>query len=305
MAFLAYGLTIDADVALGIPTVERLPEVTVRQRPDSHDAVRWLTETDKTGWRAGRSADDFVLAFDDRAEFGISPDGAQIRWWAPNEKINTLVHLLLDHVVPMAVARQGRTILHAAGLVSPDGRGYAIAGLSGAGKSTLAAALVSAGHLLLADDCVVIEFGCGKAMAIPAYPGLRLWDRSFELVDLGDATIDGRVTQHGSKRRIGVTAPWDGDRRHELSTVFVLRSNRGEGSPAVLEALGPAAAALTLLPHSFRLHDMDERRTALDGVNRLGSSTEVRMLDNVHTPAGLSRSVQAITQTLLTTVRSN
>ena len=298
MAFLAYGLSIDADVALGTPTVDRPADIRVRQQPDHHRAVRWLTEADATGWRAGRDDSDFVLAYGDRAEFTVSPDGARIGWRVPDAELNTVVHFLLDHIIPMAISRQGRTILHAAGLVSPDGRGYAIAGPSGAGKSTLAATLASAGHLLLADDCVVTEFRGAKALAVPAYPGLRLWDKSLELIDLRDATIQERVTQHGSKRRVRVEAQWHGERRHELRDVFVLRGHDDRGPQSELETLGPAAAVLALLPHSFRLLDIDERTTALDGVNTLGSLIEVHVLDNTHSPAGLSHSVRSILHAL-------
>jgi hypothetical protein len=53
--------------------------------------------------------------------------------------------------------QRGRYLVHAAGVVDPDGRAWLLAGDSGSGKSTLAYALARAGWTVLGDDGVLIE----------------------------------------------------------------------------------------------------------------------------------------------------
>jgi hypothetical protein len=62
-----------------------------------------------------------------------------------------LDHLLRDHVVPRRLSLRGERVLHATA-VEFDGLAVAFVGASTAGKSTLAAASMTAGGRLLADD---------------------------------------------------------------------------------------------------------------------------------------------------------
>jgi hypothetical protein len=84
-------------------------------------------------------------------------------------------HLLLDHVLPRVLSLRGALVLHASALRAPDGRAVAFIGPSGAGKSTVAASLVASGWPLLSDDALVVERQGDRPVAVPTYPGLRLW----------------------------------------------------------------------------------------------------------------------------------
>jgi energy-coupling factor transporter ATP-binding protein EcfA2 len=66
------------------------------------------------------------------------------------------------------------------------------AGPAGSGKSTLAASLLEMGYSLVADDCVALQEKEQKIYAIPAYPGLRLWEDS-------NARLFG---ENGNKKRV-------------------------------------------------------------------------------------------------------
>lgn len=64
----------------------------------------------------------------------------------------------LRQIAQTMLADRGAVLLHAAGIVTPDGeRALAFAGRSGAGKSTISALLAGAGGEVLSDDLVLLE----------------------------------------------------------------------------------------------------------------------------------------------------
>lgn len=96
---------------------------------------------------------------------------------------------LLTIATALVLGRMGRALIHAAGLVAPDGKVLLFVGDTHAGKSTTAATLVRAGWRWLADDQVVLR-EAGGSLTVEG------WARRPNL-DLGYAT--GEVTG----RRVG------------------------------------------------------------------------------------------------------
>jgi hypothetical protein len=78
-----------------------------------------------------------------------------------------LDHLLRDHVVPRRLSLRGERVLHATA-VEFDGLAVAFVGESTAGKSTLAAAGMTAGGRLLADDTLRLVVTDGASVLIGA-----------------------------------------------------------------------------------------------------------------------------------------
>lgn len=76
--------------------------------------------------------------------------------------------------------QRGLLILHAS-VTAVNGRAYAFCGPSGSGKSTLAAALLRAGHVLVADDLVRCDQEAfDQAIVYPAAPRLKLWQSALD-----------------------------------------------------------------------------------------------------------------------------
>jgi hypothetical protein len=92
----------------------------------------------------------------------------------------TLVHLLVDQVLPRAVCHEGRLVLHASAVALADGSAVAFSGVSGRGKSTLASAFFRAGYRVLSDDCLLLDPRDGAVMAVAAYTSMRLWSDSAD-----------------------------------------------------------------------------------------------------------------------------
>ncbi|MDQ7782786.1 MAG: hypothetical protein RDU20_07895 [Desulfomonilaceae bacterium] len=87
-----------------------------------------------------------------------------------------------DQVIPVMAQGPGLSVLlHQRGYltlhascVQVGGQAVAFVGDSGSGKSTTAAALVSRGHALVADDVTVVRNSGSMPVAFPGYPGLHL-----------------------------------------------------------------------------------------------------------------------------------
>jgi hypothetical protein len=113
-------------------------------------------------------------------------------------------HLLLDHVLPLVLARRGDIVLHAGVLVRGD-RAVMLIGQSGAGKSTLTAYAGQQGWTIGGDDCAVVR-PAAPVTAEPTYPTVRLTPDAAHLLgmppDVG-SPIAGkrRLTDEGQRFR--------------------------------------------------------------------------------------------------------
>ena len=161
----------------------------------------------------------------------------------PNARDSTIRHLLLDQVLPMALAAEGRLVLHASAVQRAGSGVVALAGSAGAGKSTLAAAFLRAGWNVLSDDGVMVEPCERGATAVPAYSGLRLWPDAVDATGLTESAVS-EVAEYSAKVRVtpghvGSPAP--------LAGVYVIET----GNDCRVELLGRRDAAMALIGHAY------------------------------------------------------
>ncbi|MGE3177916.1 MAG: hypothetical protein AB7O32_10640 [Vicinamibacterales bacterium] len=231
-----------------------------------------------------RTAGGFLLHFGATATFSLSQDATRVGLHHAGPLSDDLRHLLIDQVVPLALAHQGALVLHASALVV-DGKAVALVGPSGAGKSTLAASLVHDGCALLADDALVVEMGepagprelgelgeTGKlgelggpwgngAVAQPSYPGLRLWPDV--LADVAGGGEPPPVASYTEKRRVVPGRSGFVCEPRALFRLYVIDEEDHEQpaheQPAVVP-LSHREAAMALLQHSYVLDPGDTAR---------------------------------------------
>jgi len=167
----------------------------------------------------------------------------------------TLRHLVLDQALPLVLAARGCLVVHASA-VTDGTRAFVIAGTAGAGKSTLAALLARTGLKVLADDGVVIERVGGRVVAVPSYPGLRLYSDSAIAAHL--VIEDGTdVAEYSRKLRFFASRrAEDAVESIPLSAIYVLHPSVGRAS---IQALSPRDAAIAVLAQSYRLDPGDPR----------------------------------------------
>jgi hypothetical protein len=145
--------------------------------------------------------DGYLLRFPSCGDFFLSGDGSEIRCRPlPDIPEVTVRHLLLDQVIPLALSRREPIVLHASAVLTTRDA-VAFAGKSGRGKSTLATSFMQEGYRLVSDDCLVLRREQGSWIALPSYPGVRLWPSTAGEL-LRENANTGVLAHYTMKRRV-------------------------------------------------------------------------------------------------------
>jgi hypothetical protein len=123
-----------------------------------------------------------LLDYADGTRFVVDAAGTEV-WaqWTEDATLEDTATYLLGPVAALLLRLRGRVPLHASA-VRVDGGAVAFAGPGGAGKSTLAAAFARLGRSVIADDVLAVEARPEALFVHPAYPRLRLWPDSVEML---------------------------------------------------------------------------------------------------------------------------
>jgi len=109
-----------------------------------------------------------------------------------NADAKSLRLLLLCNAMAAIIHQRKLIPLHASGIISKNGV-VLIVGHSGTGKSTTIKALTKRGHKIFTDDVCVLKSQYEKIFAIPSYPMMKLWENSFDLLQLGNTNEDHKL----------------------------------------------------------------------------------------------------------------
>jgi hypothetical protein len=282
--YLFSGLIVESDVALlddafvasgaSDCRIERLPDHVLLPPQEAGGAG--------VGPMVSRSGDALVLHASSDAAFEISPAGDCIRYRVTEGlPRRTLQHLLLDHVLPRALALRGFVVLHASAVTTPWGA-IGFIGASGSGKSTLAAHLGRGGWPFLSDDALVLETRSGAAapVARPNYRGIRLWPEEARRVAGSEG--DGGAATAAPETIKRLLAPADAptvafaSEPAPLVRLYALAPEGPEQSVVEIAPLGPREALIAMLRQSFRL-GMLERTSIERDLERISKSVPARL----------------------------
>ena len=203
-----------------------------------------------------RQGAGYLLRFPELADFEVSADGFIVQGWpAPGVPSPTVEHLYLNQVMPLALSRQGKLVLHGSA-VDIGGQGVAFLGDSGRGKSTLAASFATEGTRFLTDDGLLLEWVGDRCMILPSHPSIRLWEDSQDAL-VGASVAMAPAVSFTSKARF-LAGPGIAfcDEARPLRRVFFL--GEGDALAPTIEPLRPAEALIELVKHSFLL-DIEAR----------------------------------------------
>ena len=296
LAYRAYGLAIISDVEIPeLPPLRDLRD-TGRDRVNLRilgphrvieEPAQWLNSSayaDGTPWLSSAKIEGgYLLRFPKLADFFIGATGYDITCIeaADGVSVITLRHLAIDHVMPRVLNLLGIESLHATAVAAPAGS-CAFIGDAGTGKSTLAASFHLAGLQAFCDDCLVLRDEGGRIMATPAYPGVRLWDDSFQalMIDSGRGLP---VAQYTSKTRLlGDVATFRGDPLPLARIYFLKRpvtDDTSLGTPTITR-VSPAEAFPELVGASFPLDLTDTAMLArhFRFITRVAAAVPLRRL---------------------------
>jgi hypothetical protein len=271
-------LAVASDVPFpGLSDASGPPDITIREAdlPACGELIqRWPDSGGGTWLSIARAADDYCVTLPGLACV-ISHDGRRVDYAPLDSDPATRVHLLLHQVLPLAVSRTGRLVLHACAVETPAGA-IAFLGESGAGKSTMAAALCARGFPLVADDALVVDVSRRPIAVWPTADGLRLW------------TSD-------EKLRVRVALARDPS---ALVRIYLLSARHGPD--CALRDAPQTAARLEMLSHLFRLDitDREESRRVFDDVNDVAAGVPARVLTCPDDLALLDRAVECVLRDL-------
>lgn len=265
------------------------------QRPLAQPAFRRWELPDGRPWAFfHRDAPGYLLRFPDLADFQVSDDGQQVLGWAvPTVGPATVEHLYLNQVLPLALGRQGKLVLHASA-IDLGGAGVAFIGESGRGKSTLAASFATSGTRFLSDDGLQLQLEGQELMAIPSHPSIRLWEDSQTAL-VGDTGRLAPGVEYTPKARL-LAGPGlaHGDHPVALRATYFL--GPGEAETVQIEPVAPGTAVLELLKHSFLLDIAQQEALAehFDDITTIANRGRFFRLDYPRDFAVLSQVRQAI-----------
>lgn len=241
--YRAYGLAIHSDLELPelAPDTADDREVVVRRRqisrpyaePPANITFQFEPQSQYLAWtNVGR----YLIS--GKHQIGVDP--------APGAS-EPLVRLpLVGPVMALLLHLRGLLVLHASAVAIGD-RSAIFLGDKQAGKSTTAAALVAAGHRLLTDDTLAIDFtSSGQPLIVPGFPQIKL------SLDAAAAVADDR--------REAQPPPYEGfeKRQHRLvdrfshdrttpTRIYVL----ARGADAAFTPLTPDKALMSLVRYSY------------------------------------------------------
>jgi hypothetical protein len=237
---------------------------------------RWLLP-DGSAWLAlARLENDYLLRFPNLADFLVSGDKKAIHCYpATGIPLETVKHLFLDQVLPIILAGQSKLALHASAVATSAGA-IAFAGETGQGKSTLAASFAVAGLPLMSDDCLLLQEVDCSLLALPSYPGLRLWNETIAALFTSNPTFS-QVAHYSNKKRIlpsenqllycSIAVP--------LRRVYFLEPQYAESEQMAISVvrLSPRDAFIQLLSFTFKLDfvDRDELKREFATLDRIAA----------------------------------
>ena len=244
-------------------------------RPDASDWFHRWTFPNGADWLAfARHPSGYLLRFPDLGDFLVSADGTSVRCYPhAATPIETIRHLFLDQVFPLVLSRQGRLVIHASAVLTPSGA-VAFIGSTGQGKSTLALSFATQGFPFLADDCLVLDEDHGQLIAVPSYPGLRLWPETVsEIFERAPALAE--VAHYTSKKRLSPSGelPFSRQPARLKGVYFLAGSFDGDANPSAapveIQPLAAKEALLGLVRYAY-LMDITDRETLREKFDRIG-----------------------------------
>ena len=247
----------------------RLAEPRVQAALESAPFHRWVFPDGAPWAEFRRTTSGYLLRFPDLADYQVTADGTQVLCQpAVGVADATTRHLYLNQVLPLALSRMGKLVLHASA-VEVHGEGIVFVGESGRGKSTLAASFATSGYRFLTDDGLVIEERLTGYHVLPSHPSIRLWADSQEALVHPATRIAGPVQFTSKTRFLAGDEIAFCDEPRPLRRVYFL----GDGASPHVEfaPMGASGRMIELVKHSFLLdiHARELIASHFDQLSRL------------------------------------
>jgi len=245
-----------------------------------------------------RNGKKLALSFHKFADFSIDRNEEIIySYIKPGTTPNTFTHLFADHVIPNILTLSENIIFHSSTVKIAD---FAVSFLapSGSGKSTLAAFFGLKNQRLIADDSILVKNIQNSYMAVPSYPGIRLWPSSVEILFDNHPELND-VSQYNDKKVIkcnnGLIKAENKPTR--LKAIYILDA----AESTFIEELSPSESFAFLIKNLYRFDFEDRKkneyefRFLIEMINNL----EVYKLNYSHDAGSLEKAYDLVIENCL------
>jgi hypothetical protein len=170
---------------LGDRIADRAPDLHISRTTSAPSAARHVCTFDghyKLSLEA--IGDDWLLRYGDTCSVTIADSARTLRCYCPDPaNLPLLPEVLVRRVLPRLATLHGQLPMHAATLADDSGA-VMLLGASGAGKSTMTAALARHhGWDIFSDDMSILS-DQDRHLAFPTTPGVSLWQKSLDALNL-------------------------------------------------------------------------------------------------------------------------
>ncbi|WP_216351284.1 hypothetical protein [Leptolyngbya sp. 'hensonii'] len=292
--YSVYGLYLQSNQPVpGLEAVPGVPRVDVRVELAQNatmaiEAVEFASPINQNSWR---------FNYPDGTKFIVDAEGTAIwaTWINPMTLEDTATYLL-GPILGFLLRLRGVICLHASAVVM--GQGVAVfVGPAGAGKSTTAALFAHQGDPILSDDVVALLPQEEAFWVQPAYPYLRLWPSSVQLL-YGAPDVLPPLTPNWEKCYLALTQT---DYRFQqdplpLRVIYLLRPRRDDLMAPEIQPVAAAAALVDLIANTYgnSLLDKPMRAMEFQGLSRLVTQIPVRCLTAQADPPDLFQLCDAV-----------
>ena len=223
----------------------------------------------------------FLLSFADGARFLVNREGTRL-WadWPSELSLEDIAVYMLGPVLGIVLRIRGTLCLHASAFVT-RGRAVAIVGDGGAGKSTTVAALAIRGIEIVSDDIVALERTGLDWYAFPAYPHVKLWPNSSQLL-FGRTKKLPRLVSTWEKEYLDLaTAEYRfATQSLRLGAIFLLADRSADSAAPFIETVSTRHALVSLLRNSYGGGTLDSnaRRDEFEDMSELARRLPIRSI---------------------------
>jgi hypothetical protein len=248
---------------------------------------------DKDGRPVGRAyadGDVHIVELDRVGRFTFRPDSSEVRGYRePRVPEEVFEDYFSRWILPVAAQVRGLEVLHASGVLGPQGVGV-FSAASEAGKSTLAYALGVRGYQIWTDDALAFTVDGGRPQAVDLPFRLRLRPGSAAHFGI-DAPPNGRAVAAASDATQEQRAP--------IAVVFLLERSP-DGPAARTENVDALEAFPTLVEQSYHFgsENRERKRDMLSSYLTLATAVPVYRLAMATGLANLDAVVEAVEEHL-------
>jgi hypothetical protein len=246
-----------------------------------------------TAWRL-LDGSYFRFRYSDGMEFFLNCDGTMI-WatWPDSLAVEDAAVYLLGPIIGFLLRLRGTVCLHASAISVGD-LAVAMVGPAGAGKSTTAAAFARRGQPVLSDDVVTLSESDDTFLVQPAYPHLRLWPSSVELLYGARDVLPRLVPNDASWDKCYLSLDEEHSFRRQpqpLAAIYILGDRSDSDAAPFVEEMSAHAALMALVGNSRSNYLLDKNMRAHEfaSLNRVVQTVSVRRIIPHTDPDRLTR----------------